>query len=71
MFVGGQQSNSIHVLYKHIILFTGANLFMNCALTYQLIRKGATVPYVSIKKQEPTLTQICSTKKQSKYRPKI
>ena len=43
---------------------------MNCALTCQLTKKGATVPYVSMP-YEPTLMQICKTKKQSKHRPKL
>ena len=65
MFFGGQKSNLIQAFYKYIIHFTGANLFINCALTCQLIRKGAAAEaYVSIRNRNVKIVkQNCKTKK--------
>ena len=80
MFFGGQKSNLIQAFYKYIIHFTGANLFINCALTCQLIRKGATAEaYVSIRNRNvkivkqncKTKKKKCKLKKQSNYGPKL
>ena len=49
--------------HKYIIHFTGPNLFMDCPLTCQFIRKGATTEvYVSIRNRNPPLCKYVKQK---------
>ena len=59
-----EDNNLIQYMFfcKCIILFTGANLFMNCALTCQLTKKGATVVYISIRNRNPLLCKYLKQK---------
>ena len=51
----------MHNFYKYITL-TGANLFIDCALTCQLTRKGVTVAYVNIRNRNPPLCKYVKQK---------